>query len=268
MDKVEVLVATMNQKDHSLLKTMNIQTEAIVANQCDRNLIEEFDFSGRKCIYLNFNERGVGLNRNNALMRAAGDFCVFADDDMVFYDGYNEIVTEAFRKIEKADVLIFNIDEDGQTTRRKNTRTKRIGILNYLNYGAARIVIRRQDVLYKGISFNLNFGGGTRHSCGEDTLFLRECLRKRVKIYAVPVSIAKLVEKRQSTWFQGFNEKYFFDSGILLSIAHPILCHLLAIYFVLKHKEYRISEIDGRFPVIKAYERGIFYSYKKKWRKS
>ena len=56
--KVQVLVATMNQRDYSLLKKMNIQTSVIVGNQCDHNSIEMFDYEGNEAIYLNFNERG------------------------------------------------------------------------------------------------------------------------------------------------------------------------------------------------------------------
>ena len=80
--KVQVLVAAMHQKDHSLLEKMNIRSDAIVANQCDRNEFEDFTWNGHKIRYLSFAERGVGLNRNNALMRATGDICLFADDDM------------------------------------------------------------------------------------------------------------------------------------------------------------------------------------------
>ena len=34
---VQVLVAAMNQTDHSLLDRMNIQSDAIIGNQCDYN---------------------------------------------------------------------------------------------------------------------------------------------------------------------------------------------------------------------------------------
>ena len=75
--KIQVLVATMNQKDHSLIKKMNIKTNAIIGNQCSINSIENFMVGNQEIKYLNFSERGVGLNRNNALMRANADICVF-----------------------------------------------------------------------------------------------------------------------------------------------------------------------------------------------
>ena len=71
---VQVLVAAMNQTDHSLLDRMNIQSDAIIGNQCDYNSVEKFEYDGHSITYLNFAERGVGLNRNNALMRATADY--------------------------------------------------------------------------------------------------------------------------------------------------------------------------------------------------
>lgn len=75
--KIQVLVATMNQTDHSLLNKMNIRTDAIIGNQCDRNEIEDFVWNGHKVKYLSFAERGVGLNSNSILV-----FSVF--DDLLY----------------------------------------------------------------------------------------------------------------------------------------------------------------------------------------
>ena len=74
---VQVLVAAVGQNDQSLLNKMNIQSDVIVGNQCNCNSVEKFSFRGHRAMYLNFAERGVGLNRNNALMRADGDICLF-----------------------------------------------------------------------------------------------------------------------------------------------------------------------------------------------
>ena len=83
---VQVLVAAMNQDDYSILDKLNIQSDVIVGNQCEHNSIKEFEYKGYKAVFLNFAERGVGLNRNNALMRAAGDICLFADDAVLDTD--------------------------------------------------------------------------------------------------------------------------------------------------------------------------------------
>lgn len=234
--EIQVLVAAMNQVDHSLIHKMNIQTGAIVGNQCNYNSIIEFENNHHKIIYLNFAERGVGLNRNNTLIRADADICLLADDDMCFVDGYEQIVRDAFEKYQYADVIIFNIGQGGNG-RRTNKRVRKISCLNYMNYGAARIAFRRKSITYAGIAFNLNFGGGSVHQAGEDTLFLRECIRKRLNIITVPQIIANLNDDRQSTWFSGYDKKYFFDKGTLLAVAHPRYGMGIALYMAIRHKK-------------------------------
>lgn len=245
--KIQVLVATMNQKDHSLIKKMNIKTNAIIGNQCSINSIENFMVGNQEIKYLNFSERGVGLNRNNALMRANADICVFADDDMVFDDNYAETVKRVFCENPEADVIIFNLRET-KTARKINKRKIRIGYLNYLRYGTARIAVRFKSIKRCGIYFNQCFGGGTEHCHGEDNLFLNACLKNGLRIIAVPEYIATLMEKRESSWNAGHNEKYLNDQGILYKTLSrrwwKILCLQDAI---------RRSKRDYKMPWYKAY---------------
>src|SRR5699024_11139668 len=209
---LQVLIATMDQENHSLLKKMNIQSDAIIGNQTVINKIEEITYNNHQIKYLSFKEKGVGLNRNNALMRAKADICFLADDDMVYVADYPNIVRKQFEENPKADVIIFNLYEENPT--RYITKNKfKVNFLNYMRFGAARIAFKTDSITKNGIYFNQHFGGGTEHSSGEDSLFLTECLKKKLNIIAVPVFIATLTEERDSTWFAGYNEKFFRDKG-------------------------------------------------------
>lgn len=242
---IQVLVATMHQKDYSLLEKMNIQTDAIVGNQCDHNSIEQFKWKDHEIKYLNFAERGVGLNRNNALMRADAEICLFADDDIVFLDDYPKIVEAAFREHPEADVLIFNIDEPYKNVNERRYVIKkyaRVHYLNYMRYGTVRIAVRLRRVKEKGIYFNQMFGGGTEYCHGEDTLFLTSCLKNGLKIYAVPQTISVLKEDRESTWNNGYDKKYLLDQGKLYSVISIKWWRLLCIQDALRrYKSYGLS---------------------------
>lgn len=233
---VQVLVATMNQLDHSLLRKMNIQTDVIVGNQCRHNSIEKFQYKNCNAIYLNFNESGVGLNRNNALMRASADICLFADDDMIYVENYFQIVTQAFERHPDADVLIFNLVEKNPERYiiKKDTR---VNYFNYLRYGTARIAVKLKKIRENGIFFNQCFGGGTEHCHGEDNLFLTECLRKKLKIYAVPEYIAKLTDERESTWNNGYDEKYIKDQGYLYKAISKKWWRILCFQDAIRHRK-------------------------------
>jgi len=233
---VQVLIASMFQEDHSLLEKMNIQTSAIVGNQCDRNEVESFVYNECPIMYYSFSERGVGLNRNNILMRANADICLFADDDMRYYDGYEKKVVELFENNPQADVLLFNIDEiDSKRYRIK--KKHKVTYWNFMRYGTVRIAVRLTKIREKGIFFNLCFGGGTEHSHGEDTLFLSECLRKGLKLYAVPESIAELLNDRESTWNNDFSQKYMEDKGILYQTMTMKWWKLLCLQDSIRHQK-------------------------------
>ncbi len=234
--KIQVLVAAMNQSDHSLIEKMNIKTDAIVGNQCGRNSIEAFVKNGCHILYLNFAERGVGLNRNNALIRATGDICLFADDDMVYEDNYIEVIKKAFADNPEADVIVFNVREK-VPTRKIITKKTKVGYLNYLRYGTARIAIRMASVKKHGIYFNQCFGGGTEHCHGEDNLFLNACLKNGLKIIAVPEYIASLTEERESSWNNGYDNKYIQDQGVLYRVLSKRWWKLLCLQDVIRRRK-------------------------------
>jgi glycosyltransferase involved in cell wall biosynthesis len=240
--KIQVLVATMNQTDHSLIEKMNIRTDAIVGNQCDCNSAETFERNNQTITYYNFAERGVGLNRNNTLMRATADVCLFADDDMVYEDNYAETVEKAFSENPQADVLVFNLIEK-VPTRKLITKKTNVGYLNYLRYGTARVAVRLDSVKKYGIYFNQCFGGGTEHCHGEDNLFLNSCLKNGLKIVAIPKYIATLTEERESSWNNGYGEKYLKDQGALYRAISRRLWRLLCLQDALRRgrRDYHLS---------------------------
>lgn len=251
--RVEVLIATMNRTDTSLLDKMNIQTDVVVGNQTDNNSVERFEYRGNNAVFVNTDTRGVGINRNQALMRADADICLFADDDMVYVDGYAEKIKKAFCECPRADVIVFNLLEPKSENKRYIIpKCHRVGRLNFLRYGAARIAVKLQSVREKGIYFNPCFGGGTEHAAGEDVLFLSSCLDKGLKIYAYPEYIAELTEERESTWFKGYNEKFMSDKGMLYKTMSRRWWKLLCLQDAIRHnKLYGMSKINAYKAMLK-----------------
>ncbi len=234
--KTETLVATIDQTDMSLIGKMNIQTDALIGNQCGRASEETVYLNGNRIVYLNTAERGVGRNRNLLIERATGDICICADDDMRFKDGYPEIAMKAFGECPDADILLFNLIEKNPR-RYINKKIMRVRRHNYAKYGAARMAFRREAVQTSGISFNLSFGGGARYGSGEDTVFLKECLDKGLRIYAVPYFLAEIDQAAASTWFSGHDVKFFRDKGALYACLHPIAWRAYIIRFVIRYRK-------------------------------
>lgn len=233
--KVETLVSSMYQENYNLVSQMNIQTDAIIINQGNINKIDEFKYKENNIRFLSFNERGVGLSRNTALMRAKGDICIFADEDLEYVDGYEKIIVNEFLKNPSADIILFNVLSNNPE--RPNyiiKKQNKVKLYNCLRYGAVRIAIKTQKVKEANIYFSLMFGGGAKYSCGEDSLFLAQCISKGLKVYTSP-EIIGCVSQEDSTWFKGYTDKFFIDKGVFFYNFSKKFSYLLCLQFVIRH---------------------------------
>lgn len=234
---IEVLVSTMNQKtvDLSLAEKMNIKSKTIIINQTD-----EFGYSSEQRVEMcSYPERGVGKSRNSALLRSSGDVCLMADDDMVYVDNYEETVEKAYEKYKDADFIVFNVRVHyPDRTVERVSQPGRVRFFNSLKYGTVTFSFYRNAIIRENVFFSLLFGGGAKFSSGEDTLFLWTCLKKGLKVYAEETVIAD-VYNYESSWFKGYNEKFYKDKGALFKALEPRWHLLLNLQLaVRKRKEY------------------------------
>lgn len=241
--KIETLVVTVDQHDFSLVEEMNIQTDVIIGNQSDFTSEQSICYNGNSVMYYSTSERGVGKNRNLVMDKATADICIFADDDMRFVDGYPEIVQKAILEVPDADIWIFNLIEKNPR-RYINTKIKRVSYFDYAKYGTARVVIRRKSIKKAGIKFSLLFGGGAYYGSGEDTIFLKDCLNRGLKIVAVPYALAEINQGAKSTWFSGYTEKFFFDKGALYAALSLYGAPLYCFRYLLKYRNKFNGEIS------------------------
>ena len=106
---MQVLVAAVEQEAAVLPRKMHLQTGAIVCNQCRFGANSVKQSGADSVTWGDFSARGVGRNRNEALRRAEADIVLFADQDLTYADGYEKIVREAFERLPRADVIIFDL---------------------------------------------------------------------------------------------------------------------------------------------------------------
>lgn len=180
MDRVEVVCVTMGQKDLSIAEKMHITGNAVFGNQADGYRKEMQTCDGRTLNMITTDTRGVGVNRNIALLHATGDILLFADDDVCYADGYADGVRRAYAQYPDADMIIFSMDitQGGRVIRQIKNRDGRLHFHRALRYGTCVCSIRRDSQRRANIWFSTLFGGGTNYAHGEDTLFLRDAFRR------------------------------------------------------------------------------------------
>ena len=234
---LEVLCATMHRIDFSLIKEMNIKSDVVFANQCDRTAYEEVKFDGHTAKMISTETRGVGKNRNLALIYASADVCLFADDDVVYNDDYEKTVCHFYEEHPDADVVVFNflVSRNGSKPDNIVNKTKKLKFKKF-SYGTYAVSVRRSSIDWHNIKFHHQFGGGTLYSCGEDTCFLNDCFKKKLTVYVCAETIG-VVDHKESTWFNGYTEKYFVDKGIMFYTLVKQFAVPAAFYHCFKHRE-------------------------------
>ena len=213
--KFQVLVSTMHRKDFSIFSQMNLQSDAVYINQTDHDSSCETEYNGHRISWYNVNERGVGKSRNMAFEKSDADIVLFADDDMIYRDGFEADVLNVFEQNPDVDMVVFNLNSlNPDRPEYQIDRQKSLNRFNCMRYGACRFALRRDAYIKNHLHFSLLFGGGAKYHAGEDNLFITQCIQKRMKVIASPVLLGD-VRQEETTWFTGYDERYFMDKGAL-----------------------------------------------------
>ena len=227
---LEVMLSVMNLKKEDLEK-MHITSKCTVINQCDMNYYEQY---GNFHIY-SYDELGNSNSRNRGLEHVTEDIVLLCDDDVVYNDKYEDIVISEFKKNENADVFFFNMYSPNRKKRVIRKR-KRLHLWNSLNYASYNIAFRKNSIIDKNIRFNTEFGPNAKYSNGTDTMFIVDIFKNKLHVYSCPENLG-IVYNKSSTWFKGYNEKYFFNKGALFTAINRQFRYLLIFQYLIRHIE-------------------------------
>lgn len=212
--KFQVLLSAMFLENESYVDSLHITSDAVVINQCDRA-------SEKKCrressigteqeiTYIETRERGLSKSRNMAIAQSDADVCILCDNDVEYVEDYEQLICNAFESRPDADIIVFYIKRK-EKPEPNFPKEKRMGYYSVLKIFSPEIAFRRNSVL--DTPFNEWFGAGAHYILGEENIFLYDCLRKKKRIYYLPIQIASLREE-ESTWFKGYDEKFFVSRG-------------------------------------------------------
>lgn len=224
----------MHLDNEDYIDTLNIHSDCVVINQCDRETdrkcTKEKDAYTYNVRYIETKERGLSASRNMAIANASQDICILCDNDVEYVRDYDRIILDAFGRFD-ADIIVFFIKRP-ERHRPVFDRPKRMGYLSSLKIFSPEIAIRRSRV---DVRFNELFGAGARFFLGEENLFLYECLRKGLKIMYVPAMIAS-VRDEESTWFKGYNRDFFISRGANYTAMSGMLSTLLILQFAFRKR--------------------------------
>lgn len=251
MDKIELLISTMNRKP-DFLKKLNIKTDVVVVNQCENDSKKEFNFYGHHVTWIDSTTRGLSRSRNIAIENSKAEYIVLTDDDMEYRNNYPEKILEAFEKHKDVDILAFQINGIERKFKNYPRNEKWVSYLRSMKLSSVELVFRRKSIVENKITFKENFGSGAEFKMGEENILLFECLKNKLKIKYIPYLIADL-HIGESTWFTGFNQKYFYDRGAVYFEMFGEFAPIMLFQFIIR--KYCIYK--GQISLLEAWNQSI-----------
>lgn len=241
---IELLISALNADPEKLISEMSVDCDAVLVNQCDKEDYGELAVNHGTVRVFSCKERGIGLSRNKALDESKKEIILFSDDDIRYKESFEATVISEFEAHPEADGIFFNFEVDPSRQTYENTEFGPVTIRNSGRYPTYSLAVKRDIINQKRIRFSPLFGGGAKYSCGEDSLFIIDCLKSGIKLYKSPKFIGR-EEFRPSTWFNGYTEKFFFDKGVLYPFLYGPLASLVGARFILKHKAEMCKDINA-----------------------
>ena len=236
MPVFEILCVTMQQSSFSKIQEMNIHSNVVFANQADRTELSEQEFEGHRARMITTTTRGVGKNRNIALLYAKGDICLLADDDVVYSHDMEERILAEFAAHPDADIMVFHLESSEPTRIFQNVpKTKKLHFWNRAPASAVRIAFRLSSIRKANLWFTPLFGGGCSFPSGEDSMWIHAARKKGLRIYISNQTIGTVFYE-SSSWFNGYNEKFFYGKGAYHRAVHPHSCWLWRQYVLLRFR--------------------------------
>ena len=233
--KFQVLLSAMFLENEAYADTLHITSDAVIINQCDKTreeTVKRKSISGREqnITYIETTERGLSKSRNLAIAKAEAEVCILCDNDVEYVEDYEKLICDAFDSRPDADIIVFYIKRK-EKPEPNFPKEKRMGYFSVLKIFSPEIAFRRDSVL--DVRFDELFGAGAHYHMGEENIFLYDCLKKKKKIYYVPIQIASLREE-PSTWFQGYDERFFVSRGANYGAMSKTGSLLLILQFALR----------------------------------
>ncbi len=134
---------------------------------------------------------GVAKSRNAAIAEAAGEYLVFADDDIVFSDeGLREAIAFLDANREVSLVLCRATGTSGNLRKNYPSRVEKLGLFNSAKAATYEMIVRVSEVRRLGITFDERFGAGVENYLGDEYIFIVDLIRAGGRAQFIPVTIA------------------------------------------------------------------------------
>ena len=74
-------------------------------------------------------------------------------------------------------------------------------------------------------------------------MFIVDIFKNKLRVYSCPIYLGTAYNKK-STWFKGYNEKFFFNKGALFTAVNKKIRVILLLQYLIRHKKEVLNNIS------------------------
>ncbi|MGH2105108.1 glycosyltransferase family A protein [Aerococcus urinaeequi] len=232
--EIQVIISTMHNKKENLDVSVQEKPNLIVINQ-NPNILDSAltEKKLENYSWIDIDQKGLSKSRNLGIKKSYMELLYLSDDDIVLNSNFDEIVLEAFKNRPDADIIAFQVSGIERKFKEYSDKPFKSSYLSSLKFSSVQLVYKKSFLIENNLLFDVNFGAGAVFKMGEENIFLFDCLKKNANIYYEPKEIAK-VHMDDSSWFEGFNYKYFFDRGAIFYRMMGPISNLYSLLFCIR----------------------------------
>ena len=248
---LEILISTTKKNNLDFIENIFFENpqhnfSIIIVNQAGK--IKNSNNKNIKII--NTETKGLSKSRNMAIKNSSKKFCLLADDDIIYKNGFYKTIEQSFEENLGADIITFiMVDTNGKRFKKYPNKIKH-------NYKSVRevnsvvIAFKRESIIKNNIQFDALFGLGATFNTGEEYIFLRNCIQKKLTVLFYPKII--LQHKSISSGKLAFKDKNIFARAAIFYKFYGYLSYLKLvhhIYLLKKKNMIRWKQVFNKFMV-------------------
>lgn len=250
---LEILVATMHRTSLDFLYAMFLKTaikdfKILIINQTEEDsLLSSPDPNIR---IVNSFEKGLSRSRNLAIKNAKGPICLNVDDDVVFIEGFTEIIVNAFNQFRHPIVTFQTLTTAGKDYWKypKNAmpHTKYV-TQKTLSIEIAFLV---EKLMKNNLFFDERFGLGARFEDAENFVFLTDAKNKGLMPFFVPKYIT--IHPPLSSSDAVESDRLLYAKAAIKAYAYKDLSYIWVlkfVFFIYRKKHISLSEIPRKIKI-------------------
>lgn len=190
------MISTFNDRAEGLLDTnfpSHPGVSYIVSHQVTKfNFFVDTPFLNRPDVkWIQHKSEGLARNRNFSLSNLDAEIGLIADDDVHYTNENFEFIFKAFKTFPDADIITFKVKCKDANRNFKNYSEKFFihTTWSLLKISSIEIAVKKSFLLKHNLSFNENFGLGSKYCSGEECIFLINAKKLGAKIVYVPAFV-------------------------------------------------------------------------------